>query len=150
MGVGVPASFQNASAAYRLAGIPPVCMRAVLGIEPRTSRTLSENHTTRPNNHCNTLVFNFTSRTQQRQQHYRIYNNEADISEPQPTAERDPHKPQSGSIVHRCVQTHSTSEKSRDFEKRQKSKRLKKCLSTEKRQRRYRVEYSSEVSDWNA
>ena len=25
---------------------------AVLGIEPRTSRTLSENHTTRPNSHC--------------------------------------------------------------------------------------------------
>ena len=28
------------------------CMRAVLGIEPRTSRTLSENHTTRPNSRC--------------------------------------------------------------------------------------------------
>ena len=26
--------------------------RAVLGIEPRTSRTRSENHTTRPNSHC--------------------------------------------------------------------------------------------------
>ena len=26
--------------------------RAVLGIEPRTSRTLSENHATRPNSHA--------------------------------------------------------------------------------------------------
>ena len=28
---------------------------AVLGIEPRTSRTLSENHTTRPNSHYRTI-----------------------------------------------------------------------------------------------
>lgn len=36
----------------------PKHQRAVLGIEPRTSRTLSENHATRPNSHvCHSMVF---------------------------------------------------------------------------------------------
>ena len=36
----------------------PETMRAILGIEPRTSRTLSENHTTRPNSQSLPLTEN--------------------------------------------------------------------------------------------